>query len=102
VSTIVHSTDAIPLAVERTMSWDSAGYGGSGGTAITPNTLWLFGEGSQVYFDTYLVNRSFGMEVGAGAATPITAERAMYFPHSGGRLWEGGHEAAGVNSTSTR
>jgi subtilisin-like proprotein convertase family protein len=144
VSTIVHSLNAVPLAVERTMSWDSTGYGGSGGTAISPNLDWLFAEGSQGYFDTYLllandndvdahatvhflreggglvnhpvtvqahkrltiytgdipelVNTSFGMEITAD--TPITAERAMYFPHGSPRVFEGGHEAAGVNDIS--
>jgi hypothetical protein len=148
VSTVVHSTSAVPLAVERTMSWDSSGYGGSGGTAISPNTTWLFAEGSQGYFDTFLllandndadapaslrfllegggpvdktvnvpahkrvtiyagdipelINRSFGVKVTVPEATPITAERSMYFPHNGARLWEGGHEAAGVNNLSTR
>jgi len=145
VSTVVHSTSAIPLAVERTMSWDSTGYGGSGSSAIAPNTTWLFAEGSQGYFDTYLllandndtdvttsvrflleggspldgplvvpahkrvtlyagdipgvINRSFGISV--TSPLPITAERAMYFPHGSARLWEGGHEAAGVNRAST-
>src|SRR5262249_18479915 len=46
-----------------------------------------------------LVNRSFGITV--TSALPITAERAMYFPHGSARLWEGGHEAAGVNRPST-
>jgi subtilisin-like proprotein convertase family protein len=146
VSTIVHSTAAIPLAIERTMSWDKTGYGGSGGTAIQPNTHWLFAEGSQGYFDTYvllandgdvaanttmtflveggapvtlpvvvaahtrktiyggdvpaIVNTSFGIDITADQ--PITAERSMYFPHDGPRLWEGGHEAAGATATSTR
>jgi len=145
VSTIVHSTDAVPLAVERTMSWDSTGYGGHGGTAITPNTRWLFAEGSQGYFDTFvllandnatdasvtvkflveggspvnypvtvpahkrvtiyagdiaaIVNTSFGIDI--TATQPITAERSMYFPHGGPRTFEGGHEAAGANATST-
>jgi subtilisin-like proprotein convertase family protein len=145
VSTIVHSTDAVPLAVERTMSWDSTGYGGSGGTAIFPNTRWLFAEGSQGFFDTFIllandgttdasatvkflieggspvslpivipaharktiyagdiaavVNTSFGIDVSADQ--PITAERSMYFPHGGPRTFEGGHEAAGANATST-
>jgi subtilisin-like proprotein convertase family protein len=145
VSTIVHSTDAIPLAVERTMSWDKTGYGGSGGTAIQPHTQWLFAEGSQGYFDTFILlandgdadanatvrfliqggspvdvptlvpahkrvtlfagdvpavrNTSFGMDISADR--PITAERSMYFPHDGPRTWEGGHEAAGANATST-
>jgi subtilisin-like proprotein convertase family protein len=145
VSTIVHSTDAVPLAVERTMSWDSTGYGGSGGTAIEPNTRWLFAEGAQGFFDTYVllandgttdanVNvkfliqdgvpvikpmlvpahhrvtlfagdvpearfMSFGLDISSDQ--PITAERSMYFPHNGTRVWEGGHEAAGANATST-
>jgi subtilisin-like proprotein convertase family protein len=145
VSTIVHSTDAVPLAVERTMSWDSTGYGGSGGTAIEPNTRWLFAEGAQGFFDTYILLAndgatdasatvkflveggspvtqvvpvaahhrvtifagdvpairftSFGIDISSDQ--PITAERSMYFPHGGTRVWEGGHEAAGTNATST-
>jgi len=55
VSTVVHSTNAIPLAVERTMSWDSTGYGGHGGTSVTPSYQWFFAEGSQGYFDTFLL-----------------------------------------------
>ncbi len=55
VSTIVHSTNAVPLAVERTMSWDASGYGGHGGGATAPAYDWLFAEGSQGYFDTYLL-----------------------------------------------
>ena len=55
LSTVVHSTSAIPLAVEPTMSWDSTGYGGHGGTAVGPSTRWLFAEGSQGFFDTFLL-----------------------------------------------
>jgi len=143
LSTVVHAP--MPVAVERTMSWDKAGYGGSGGTAIVPATQWLFGEGSQGYFDTFILlandgdndanatvrflveggspvdvpvvvpthkrvtvyagditavrNTSFGLDISADR--PITAERSMYFPHDGPRIWEGGHEAAGANATST-
>jgi subtilisin-like proprotein convertase family protein len=146
ISTVVHSTNAVPLAVERTMSWDANGYGGSGGTALTPNPRWLFAEGSQGFFDTFIllandnatpadvsvkylieggspvtvpytlqphsrrtifagdqpevVNTSFGLDITSNL--PIAAERSMYFPHSGGRTFEGGHEAAGTNGTSTR
>jgi hypothetical protein len=145
VSTIVHSTNAVPLAIERTMSWDSNGYGGSGGTAIFPSTHWLFAEGSQGYFDTFILlandgatpanttlkflveggspvlqpvvvgahsrltiytgdipairNTNFGIDITADQ--PITAERSMYFPHVGPRIWEGGHETGGVTSLST-
>jgi subtilisin-like proprotein convertase family protein len=141
VSTVVRSRHA-PLAVERTMTWDASGYGGHGGTSAAPSTRWLFAEGSQGYFSTYLllandndtaslvnitflveggapvmhatnvpakgrvtidagtipelVNRSFGIDI--TAAQPIIAERAMYLP--GARLFEGGHESAGVNAAS--
>ena len=42
------------------------------------------------------VNQSFGIDI--TSAQPIIAERAMYLP--GARLFEGGHESAGVNETS--
>jgi subtilisin-like proprotein convertase family protein len=146
VSTVVHSLNAVPLAVERTMSWNDSGYGGHGGTPASPHRRWLFAEGSQGYFDTFLllandtagavsvtvrfllesggvVNhpvtvpahtrltiyagdipalrfQSFGIDIVSSA--PIVAERSMYFPHNGTRLWEGGHEAAGANRASTR
>ena len=54
-STIVHSTSAIPLAVERTMSWNASGYGGHGGTSVAPSTRWLFAEGSQGFFNTFVL-----------------------------------------------
>jgi subtilisin-like proprotein convertase family protein len=141
VSTVVRSRHA-PLAVERTMIWDANGYGGHGGTSAAPATRWLFAEGSQGFFSTYvllandnnsltdviitflveggapvvhhtsvpaksrvtvdagtipqLVNSSFGIDV--ISEQPIIAERAMYLP--GARLFEGGHESAGVNSPS--
>jgi hypothetical protein len=54
VSAVVHS-NGVPLAVERTMSWDATGYGGHGGTAARPHTRWLFAEGSQGFFDTFVL-----------------------------------------------
>jgi subtilisin-like proprotein convertase family protein len=142
VSAVVHSTQGIPLAAERTMIWDTSGYGGHGGTAVAPSTRWLFAEGAQGFFNTFvlmandnaspvdvtvkfliegggvmsvpitipaktrhtlfagdvqaIVNTSFGIDITASA--PIIAERAMYLP--GARLFEGGHESAGVNETS--
>jgi subtilisin-like proprotein convertase family protein len=141
VSTVVRSRHA-PLAVERTMIWDERGYGGHGGSSAAPATRWLFAEGSQGFFSTYVllandnnvptnvaitflleggapvvhntsvpaksrvtvdagsipqvVNQSFGIDV--SSVQPIIAERAMYLP--GPRLFEGGHESAGVNSPS--
>jgi hypothetical protein len=145
-STIVRSLDAVPLAIERTMSWDASGYGGHGGGAVSPATRWLFAEGAQGFLKTYIllandnakdvqvtvkfllegggvvtqivnvparsrqtidagsikdvVNRSFGLDITANA--PIIAERAMYFSMGTNRLFDGGHESAGVNETSTR
>lgn len=145
-STIVRSTDAAPLAVERTMSWDARGYGGHGGGAVSPAKRWLFAEGAQGFLKTYIllandnaqpvavtvkfllegggvvthvvnvparsrqtidagslkdvVDRSFGLDITAEA--PIIAERSMYFSMGTNRLFDGGHESAGVNETSTR
>jgi subtilisin-like proprotein convertase family protein len=143
-STVVHSTDGVPLAAERTMIWDVNGYGGHGATSVAPATRWLFAEGSQGFFDTYVLlandnatatdvtvrfllesggvvnvpitipgktrhtmyagdvvalrSQSFGIDV--TSVLPIIAERAMYLP--GARLFEGGHESAGVNAPSTQ
>jgi subtilisin-like proprotein convertase family protein len=56
VSTIVHSLDAQPLVVERTMSWDARGYGGHGGSSASPATRWLFAEGAQnSFFQTFVL-----------------------------------------------
>ena len=144
-STVVRSTDAVPLAIERTMYWDATRYGGHGGTAVDgASTRWLFAEGAQGFFDTYVLlandnasavtatvrflretggpvvitpslpahsrttiwagavaglpGASFGIEV--TAPSPIIAERAMYFPHGAGHVFEGGTGAAGVTHGS--
>ncbi len=56
VSTIVESTLGLPLVVERTMMWDKSGYAGHTGTAVeAPSTTWYFAEGSQGFFDTYVL-----------------------------------------------
>jgi hypothetical protein len=55
VSMVVRSTGAVPLAAERTMIWDATGYGGHGGTAVAPDRRWLFAEGSQGFFDTFVL-----------------------------------------------
>jgi subtilisin-like proprotein convertase family protein len=54
-SSVIHSVDAVPLAAERTMTWDSTGYGGHGGTAVAPDTRWLFAEGAQGFFSTFIL-----------------------------------------------
>lgn len=57
VSTVVESTNNLPLLVERTMFWPAGQYyGGHTGNAVSgPSLRWLFGEGSQGYFDTYVL-----------------------------------------------
>jgi len=56
VSTVVSSTNGVPLVVERTLTWDATGYGGHTGTAVDgPETTWYFAEGSQGMFDTYVL-----------------------------------------------
>ena len=146
-STVVRSTNAYPLAIERNMFWDDTKYGGHGGTAVdAAATRWLFAEGAQGFFDTYVLlandnasavtatvrflresggpvvitpslpphsrttiwagavagvpGTSFGIDVSATA--PIIAERAMYFPSTGARPFEGGTGTAGVTRASTR
>lgn len=56
VSAVVRSANAVPLAVERTMFWDGSYYGGHTGNAVDgPRTRWLFGEGNQGFFQTYVL-----------------------------------------------
>jgi hypothetical protein len=55
-STIVTSTDALPIVVERTVRWDASGYGAhtekaTAGAAPT----WYFAEGAQGFFFTYFL-----------------------------------------------
>jgi hypothetical protein len=55
-STIVRSDDALPIAVERTMSWNDTGYGSHTEKATTgPSKQWFFAEGSQGFFFTYVL-----------------------------------------------
>ena len=143
VSAVIRSANAVPLAVERTMFWDASYYGGHTGNAVdAPQVQWYFAEGSQGFFDTYVLlananaqaaeatvtflveggpnvvqtydvaatsrlnvfagtiaeleNKSFSIVV--TSTLPIIAERAMYF---GNRLFEGGHESAGVPEAAT-
>ena len=49
-------TRGVPLLVERTMFWDSRAYAGHTGSAVEqPSTDWYFAEGSQGFFDTFLL-----------------------------------------------
>jgi subtilisin-like proprotein convertase family protein len=56
VSITLTSLDRLPIGLERTMIWDATGYGGHGETAVgQPRLTWLFAEGSQGFFYTYLL-----------------------------------------------
>jgi len=56
VSTIVKSMAGIPIVVERTMFWDQSYYGSHGGTAVDgPRPRWLFAEGSEGFFNTFVL-----------------------------------------------
>lgn len=56
VSTRVSSPNRAQLLVERTMFWDRRHYGGHTEVAGSePGTRWYFAEGSQGFFDTYVL-----------------------------------------------
>jgi hypothetical protein len=56
VSATVTSTAALPIVVERTMRWDATGYGAHTEKATDgPAKTWFFAEGSQGFFDTYVL-----------------------------------------------
>jgi autotransporter-associated beta strand protein len=52
----VRSDRGVPLAVERSMFWDSTSYAGhTGGAVARPSTNWFFAEGSQGFFQTFVL-----------------------------------------------
>ncbi len=57
LSTQVESLNKLPVMVERTMFWDeNTYYGGHGEKAgLGGDTSWVFAEGSQGFFDTFLL-----------------------------------------------
>ena len=55
-STIVDSSNGLAFAVERTQRWDATGYGAHTEKASDgPGLTWYFAEGSQGFFQTYLL-----------------------------------------------
>jgi hypothetical protein len=55
-STVVDSSNGQPFAVERTQRWDASGYGAHTEKASDgPGLTWYFAEGSQGFFQTYLL-----------------------------------------------
>ena len=52
----VTSDNRLPLIVERTMFWDASYYGGHTANAVAqPERRWIFAEGFQGFFDTYVL-----------------------------------------------
>jgi hypothetical protein len=104
-STVVRSLNATPLAIERNMYWDSTKYGGHGGTAVDgPSTRWLFAEGAQGFFDTFVllandnpsaVTATVRFLRESGGPVAITPSLP---PHSRTTIWAG--SVAGVPNSS--
>ena len=82
VSTVVESTTGVPLAVERTLFWDNAYYGGHTGSAVSAAArTWYFGEGFQGSFDTFVLlanatvaNANVTVTFLRESGTPVTYE----------------------------
>jgi hypothetical protein len=73
VSAVVTSTAGLPLAVERSMFWDTQYYGSHGGTAVDgPRTRWYFAEGSQGFFSTFLLLANSSPQPAAVTVTFLT------------------------------
>jgi len=96
VSTIVTSLDGLPLVVERSMFWGEGTYGGHLEAAVdAPSVRWYFAEGSQGFFDTFIlvanvsaepaqVTLTFLVEGGPQVTRSFTvAARARFTVHTG-------------------
>jgi hypothetical protein len=105
-SIVVTSLDGVPLAVERTMTWDG-GHGSHTGTAADGlSRVWYFAEGAQSTLDTYVlianphptetrVDITFflppRLNPGTGlmeAVPPVTGTLTLQ-PHRRGTVWTG-------------
>ena len=76
VSTVVTSQSGAPLLVERTMFWDQTSYGSHGAIAQEgASTRFLFGEGAQGFFNTFVL-------LANNNAEPATAS-VTFLPESG-------------------
>ena len=107
VSTVVESTNGLDLAVERTMTWDAEAYGGHSGTAVeSPQTRWYFSEGSQGFFDTYLLLANPGAATAHVSVTfllesaPPVVHRVDIGPTSRGTVFAGDLAALRARSFS--
>jgi hypothetical protein len=95
VSAVVVSEDARPLVAERAMFWNASGYGGHAGTPVEgPSETWYFAEGSQGFFDTFLLlanpsgSKSASVEVRflVEGGSPVTATYTVA-PNSRQNVW---------------
>ncbi len=107
ISTVVSSLAGLPLAVERTMVWGAGGYGGHTGTAIEqPALRWYFAEGSQGFFDTFLLLANPGDEEATATVRflrehegEVTVERKIV-PYARETVFAGADELGGLADTS--
>jgi hypothetical protein len=84
---VVH-TNGFPIVAERTMTWDKSGYGASGEKGASAlSTTWLFAEGSQGFFKTFLLlvnpqagNNEVMVRFLLESGTPVTKTYTMT-PH---------------------
>ena len=101
VSTVVTVPSGLPLAVERTMFWDQAThYGGHGGSAVeAPANRWYFAEGSQGFFDTWLLLANPGDAPATMQVSFLREHEAPYTvavtipAHARETIWAGSHAA---------
>lgn len=100
VAVEVRSLDALPLAVERTTTWGPTRHGAHASSAVSSSsTRWFFAEGSQGFFDTFLlivnpgadpadVDVDFLLETGAPISLRVDvapgARRTVYVGHVAG------------------
>jgi hypothetical protein len=71
----VSAAGGYPLIVERSMFWDRSYYAGhTAGAVSAPGTQWFFAEGSQGFFDTYVLVVN---------ANPAPAEMTLKFLREG-------------------
>ena len=101
VSTVVTVPSGLPLAVERTMFWDQAThYGGHGGSAVeAPANRWYFAEGSQGFFDTWLLLANPGDAPATMRVSFLREHESPYTvavtipAHARETIWAGSHAA---------
>jgi hypothetical protein len=66
----VKSDERVPLVVERSMFWDASYYSGHTANAVAqPEMKWIFAEGFQGFFDTYILVANANAEATAATLT---------------------------------